>query len=164
MENEAPQMQAPGLHSTFQSDFNTKLENIIFTFQYFIRWFSTLWGKIAKNHIFMLLYFNSLRSAAATRLQLFYYVLIHFRLLISSLLLLDLTECTQDLVGPSKTDLGYEVRTQYNFASTHASWCDNDNLLQVLRIEDILPADNVTYDKNKPPTFRQVETPPRLQR
>ena len=29
-------------------------------------------------------------------------------------------------------------------------------LTQVLRLEDILPADNVTYDKNKPPTFRQV--------
>ena len=119
--------------------------------------------KSQKIIFFCLCTFASLRSAAATRLQLFYYVLIHFRLLISSLLLLDLTECTQDLVGPSKTDLGYEVRTQYNFASTHASWCDNDNLLQVLRIEDILPADNVTYDKNKPPTFRQVETPPRLQ-
>ena len=32
MENEAPQMQAPGLLGTFQSDFNTKLENIIGTF------------------------------------------------------------------------------------------------------------------------------------
>ena len=29
-------------------------------------------------------------------------------------------------------------------------------LTKVLRLEDILPADNVTYDKNKPPTFRQV--------
>ena len=76
-----------------------------------------------------------------------------FSFLISSLLLLDLTECNRDIVVPDDdNELGYEVDIHPDDSDD-----DTDNILtQVLRLEDILPADNVTYDKNKPPTFRQV--------